>query len=670
MKEFDKKGSPGREGLSKFLPASMSDASTRRRLTEYEIQVQDLQAYVRSLEAETVHLRKKIEESPKEFMIIENKLREANRQLVQAFNQNEKLVNALYEAREQITSLKEEVDKLCAPPSTYGVYLSANEDGTVNILSQGRKVKVNLHPSLKPELLKPGQELILNEGLNVVEAAGYEIQGDVVILKEQLDDERAVVTMRADEDRVGIIADPLRTLRLKVGDHILMDSKSGYLLERLPKSEVEDLSLEEVPDIGYDDIGGLTTQIESIKDAVELPYLYADYYKEHQLTPPKGVLLYGPPGCGKTMIAKAVANNLAEKISEKRGEKIKGYFLNIKGPELLNKYVGETERKIREIFVKAKEKAADDVPVVVFFDEMDALFRTRGTGISSDVETTIVPQLLAEIDGVEGLKNVIVIGASNRQDLIDPAILRPGRLDVKIKIERPDKGAATDIFLKYLTPAIPIAASETRQHGGDAQAAIEAMIATTRGGDVRAVRGEPLPRGHLRQRRQGGPVLQGLLLGGHDRVGGPPGQEAGPQALHRGGREGRGARRSAHRRPRGVQGERGPPQHHQPRRLGQDRRQEGRAHRLRQAPDGRGQGKAAQRRAGRQHRPVSLRIGGDAGVPPKPPGSRLVRQPGGSFLQTTARDAWPSRKSWVSRPSTGSSSGTSLTSIRSCPLCS
>ena len=456
MKEFDKKSSPGREGFSKFLPASMSDSSTRRRLTEYEIQVQDLQAYVRSLEAETVHLRKKLEDTPKDFMVIENKLREANRQLVQAFNQNEKLVNALYEAREQITALKEEVDKLCAPPSTYGVYLSVNEDGTVNILAQGRKVKVNLHPALKVETLKPGQELVLNEGLNVVEAAGYEIQGDVVILKEQLDPERAVVTLRADEEKVGIIADPLRQARLKTGDHLLMDAKSGYLLEKLPKSEVEDLSLEEVPDIGYEQIGGLGSQIEAIKDAVELPYLYADYYKEHKLTPPKGVLLYGPPGCGKTMIAKAVANNLAEKISEKRGEKIKGFFLNIKGPELLNKYVGETERKIREIFVKAKEKANEDVPVVVFFDEMDALFRTRGTGISSDVETTIVPQLLAEIDGVEGLKNVIVIGASNRQDLIDPAILRPGRLDVKIKIERPDQAAASDIFHKYLTTDIPI----------------------------------------------------------------------------------------------------------------------------------------------------------------------------------------------------------------------
>ncbi|MGH7308746.1 MAG: proteasome ATPase [Candidatus Rokuibacteriota bacterium] len=456
----------------------MSDSGTRRRLTEYEIQVQDLQAYVRSLEAETVHLRKKLEDMPKEFMVLENKLREANRQLVQAFNQNEKLVNALYEAREQITALKEEVDKLCAPPSTYGVYLSANEDGTVNILAQGRKVKVNLHPAIKAETLKPGQELILNEGLNVVEVATYEIQGDVVILKEQLDPERAVVTLRADEEKVGIIADPLRGLRLKTGDHILMDAKSGYLLERLPKSEVEDLALEEVPDIGYEDIGGLISQIESIKDAVELPYLYADYYKEHKLTPPKGVLLYGPPGCGKTMIAKAVANNLAEKISEKRGEKIKGYFLNIKGPELLNKYVGETERKIREIFQKAKEKAADDVPVVVFFDEMDALFRTRGTGISSDVETTIVPQLLAEIDGVEGLRNVIVIGASNRQDLIDPAILRPGRLDVKIKIERPDRDAASDIFAKYLTRDLPIAESEIRRHN-DSQSAVDAMIAAT-----------------------------------------------------------------------------------------------------------------------------------------------------------------------------------------------
>ena len=451
MKEFEKKPNPSREpssegmkGLSKFLP--MTDSNYRRRLTEYEVQVQDLQAYVRSLEAESVRLRKKVEDAPKEAMVLENKLREANRQLVQSFNQNEKLVNTLYEAREQIASLREEVDKLCAPPSTYGVYLSVNEDATVNILSQGRKVKVNLHPSLKVEDIKPGQELVLNEGLNVVETAGYEIQGEVVILKEVLDEARAVVTLRADEDKVGIIAEPLRAEKLKVGDHILMDGKSGYLLEKLPKSEVEDLTLEEVPDISYEDIGGLTNQLETIKDAVELPYLYSDYYKEHHLAPPKGVLLYGPPGCGKTMIAKAVANNLAARISEKRGEKVKGFFLNIKGPELLNKYVGETERKIREIFQKAKEKAADDVP-----------------------------QFLTELDGVEGLRNVVVIGASNRPDLIDPAILRPGRLDVKIKIDRPDRAAAGDIFRKYLTSDLPIAAAEARQHGG-VPTALETMI--------------------------------------------------------------------------------------------------------------------------------------------------------------------------------------------------
>jgi proteasome-associated ATPase len=390
-----------------------------------------------------------------------------------------RLESALREARTQIALLQDEVGKLTAPPATYGVFLTANADGTATVLAQGRKVKVNLHPAIMADSLKPGQELVLNEGLNVIEVGSYEIQGEVVVVKEQLDGERVLVTLRADDDRVAILAEPLRAARLKTGDHLLMDSKSGYLLERLPKGDVEDLMLEEVPNIGYADIGGLGAQIESIKDAVELPYLFADCYREHQLAPPKGVLLYGPPGCGKTMIAKAVANNLAEQLSAKRGEKISGYFLNVKGPELLNKYVGETERKIREIFTKAKEKAADDVPVVVFFDEMDALFRTRGTGISSDVETTIVPQLLAEIDGVEGLRNVIVIGASNRQDLIDPALLRPGRLDVKIKIERPDAGGAVDIFLKYLTPEVPIGAGELREHGGEAPAAIRAMVTTT-----------------------------------------------------------------------------------------------------------------------------------------------------------------------------------------------
>ncbi len=398
-------------------------------------------------------------------------------ELAEAQGQREKLARALVEAREQLTALREEVEKLTAPPSTYGVYLSPNDDGTVNILAHGRKAKVNAHSSIVVATLKPGQEVVLNEASHVIDVAGYEIQGEVVIVKERLGQDRALVTVRADDDKVGVLAEPLRAQPLRIGDHLLMDAKSGYLLEKLPKTDVEDLSLEEVPDIGYADIGGLGQQIETIRDAVELPYLYAEHYREHKLAPPKGVLLYGPPGCGKTMVAKAVASNLAEQISVKRGEKIKGFFLSVKGPELLNKYVGETERKIREIFVKAREKANQDVPVVIFFDEMDALFRTRGTGISSDVESTIVPQLLAEIDGVEALKNVIVIGASNRQDLIDPAILRPGRLDVKIKIERPDQAAAADIFAKYVTGDLPIAASEIDAAGGAPEAAVSRMIA-------------------------------------------------------------------------------------------------------------------------------------------------------------------------------------------------
>src|SRR5262249_48291777 len=388
---------------------------------------------------------------------------------------NERLLKALHDAREEIAALREEVDKLSAPPSTYGVYLSAHDDETVDVLAQGRKVRVRLHPAIDPASLRPGQELVLNEALNVVAVAGWEIQGEVVVLKERLDEERAVVTLRAEDERIGIIADPLRAIRLKPGDHILMDAKSGYLLERLPKTDVEVLALEEVPDVGYRDVGGLSTQIQAIEDAVELPYLYAEHYKEYRLRPAKGMLLYGPPGCGKTMIAKALAHSLAEKLSTQRGEKIAGYLLNVKGPELLNKYVGETERKIREVFQKARDKAADDVPVVIFFDEMDALFRTRGSGISSDMEATIVPQFLTEVDGVEGLRNVVVIGASNGPALIDPAILRAGRLDVKIKIDRPDRAAAEDIFHKYLSADLPIAAAESRRHGG-VQAAIDAMI--------------------------------------------------------------------------------------------------------------------------------------------------------------------------------------------------
>ena len=404
------------------------------------------------------------------------RLSQARTQLEHAHKQNDRLTEALQEAKSRIEAMRMEVEKLTAPPASYGIYSSANDDETVNVYVTGRKLKVNLHPSIRVKELRKGQEVILNEALNVIESRGFDLQGEVVRLKDNLDGKRAVVTLRTDEERVAELAEPLLMQRLSVGDHLLFDARSGYLLEKLPKSEVEELVLEEVPDIKYTDIGGLHDQIEQIQDAVELPVLHPELFKEHKLRAPKGVLLYGPPGCGKTLIAKAVANSIAQKLAHLTSKEVRSFFLHVKGPELLNKYVGESERNIREVFKKAKEKADDGFPVIVFFDEMDALFRTRGSGISSDVESTIVPQFLSEIDGVERLRNVIVIGASNRQDLIDPAVLRPGRLDVKIKIDRPDKAAAKDIFSKYLTPDLPWHAEELAQDEGDAIRAVERLI--------------------------------------------------------------------------------------------------------------------------------------------------------------------------------------------------
>ncbi|TDE09510.1 proteasome ATPase [Jiangella asiatica] len=392
--------------------------------------------------------------------------------------QNERLAATLREARDQIVALKEEIDRLAQPPSGFGTFLVRHDDGTVDVFTGGRKLRVAVSPEVELDELRPGQEVMLNEALNVVRALEYERVGEVVMLKELLaDGDRALVIGHTDEERVVRIASPLHDTGLRVGDSLLLEPRAGFVYERIPKSEVEELILEEVPDIDYMDIGGLSRQIDQIRDAVEMPFLHADLFREHELRPPKGVLLYGPPGCGKTLIAKAVANSLARQVAKLKGKsEHKSYFLNIKGPELLNKYVGETERHIRLVFQRAREKASEGTPVIVFFDEMDSLFRTRGSGVSSDVENTIVPQLLSEIDGVESLENVIVIGASNREDMIDPAILRPGRLDVKIKIERPDAEAARDIFSKYLTPTLPLHPDDVAEHGGDPVATTVAMI--------------------------------------------------------------------------------------------------------------------------------------------------------------------------------------------------
>jgi proteasome-associated ATPase len=455
------------------------------RASRHDDEVKGLTAQISFLDEEIAALRRRLADSPRQARLLEERLRETEASLAAVTAQNERLTGTLREARDQIIALKEEVDRLAQPPSGFGIFLNAAEESTADVFTGGRKMRVHVSPAVELEALKPGQEVVLNEALNVVLAEGYESAGEIVMLKELLEDgERALVISHADEERVVRLADPLRASTLRSGDSLLLEPRSGYVFERIPKAEVEELILEEVPDIVYSDIGGLSSQIEQIRDAIELPYLHADLFREHQLRPPKGVLLYGPPGCGKTLIAKAVANSLAKQVAQKTaadgtvppGSAGRSFFLNIKGPELLNKYVGETERHIRLVFQRAREKASEGMPVIVFFDEMDSIFRTRGSGVSSDVENTIVPQLLSEIDGVEGLQNVIVIGASNREDMIDPAILRPGRLDVKIKIERPDAEAAKDIFSKYILTALPLHPDDLTEHGSSRDGTVEAMI--------------------------------------------------------------------------------------------------------------------------------------------------------------------------------------------------
>jgi len=443
---------------------------------------EELREQFRVLEEEVASLRRRLQDAPKRVRTLEERLLETKGQLTQAVSQNEKLTYTLREAREHIAALREEVEKLSQPPAAYGTFIDRNDDGTVDVFSGGRKVRVSLHPEIQTEELVRGSEVVLNESLNVVLARAPERTGEVVTFKELLSDgHRAMIVGRADEEQVVEIGADLLGVRLRAGDSVLLDPRASMLLEKLPRPDVEELVLEEVPDISYADVGGLDTQIEQIMDAVELPFLHHDLFAEHKLPAPKGILLYGPPGCGKTLIAKAVANSLAKKVAEVSGDAhARSYFLNIKGPELLNKYVGETERQIRLVFERAREKSEEGWPVIVFFDEMDSLFRTRGTGISSDMESTIVPQLLAEIDGVETLRNVIVIGASNREDLIDPAILRPGRLDVKIKIERPDENSAAQIFARYLTSDLPLDIVEVDTlGGGDPEKAVRVMIEQT-----------------------------------------------------------------------------------------------------------------------------------------------------------------------------------------------
>src|SRR4051812_35167387 len=441
---------------------------------------ESLIAQIGALGDEIDRLRERVSSHPHDIAMLERRLADARSDARTAASNNERLAATLREARDQIVSLKSEVDRLAQPPASFAVFLAGHEDHTADIYTSGRKMRVSVSPDVDLEALSPGKEVMVNEAMNVVKVLEFDEVGEVVLLKEMLEGgDRALVIGHGDEESVVRLAYRLRDQHLRSGDSLLIDRRVHFAYERIPKLDVEELVLEEVPDIDYSVIGGLGNQIEQIRDAVELPFLHKDLFATYELKAPKGILLYGPPGCGKTLIAKAVANSLAKRVTEKTGVEGRSFFLNIKGPELLNKYVGETERHIRLVFQRAREKASDGMPVIVFFDEMDSLFRTRGSGVSSDVENTIVPQLLSEIDGVEGLENVIIIGASNREDMIDPAILRPGRLDVKIKIERPDAESARDIFSKYLTANLPLHAEDLAEFGGDRAACVGGMIRAT-----------------------------------------------------------------------------------------------------------------------------------------------------------------------------------------------
>jgi proteasome-associated ATPase len=459
-------------------PASQGDADA------FPLEPQDadeLAAELKYLREEVDLLRRRLEGAPTRIRLLEERLLETKAQLQAAHAQNAKLSETLRTAREQLTELKSELERLAAPPHAYATFLGRGEDPqTADVVVSGRKMQVTLGAQIDADTLRSGQEVLLNDAMNIVSARGYGDGGELMVVAELLGDGRVLATGRGDDERIVRLAWPIADEPIKIGDSLLVDLRSNIALERIPKAEVQQLVLEEVPDVTYDQIGGLQSQVEAIRDAIELPYLHAELFAEHELRPPKGILLYGPPGCGKTMIAKAVANSLAQRVRDRTGrDDVRSYFLNVKGPELLNKYVGETERQIRMIFQRAREKSAEGCPVIVFFDEMESLFRTRGSGVSSDVETTIVPQLLAEIDGVESLRDVVVIGASNREDMIDPAILRPGRLDVKVKVDRPDEAAAREIFGIYLHAGLPLRADELEATDGDPEAAVDGLIDRT-----------------------------------------------------------------------------------------------------------------------------------------------------------------------------------------------
>src|SRR5467141_3568043 len=362
----------------------------------------------------------------------------------------------IVEARRMIEKLEEVIKKVTSPANRIGTFLGATSRDTAHIVVGGADYYCNVDPRIPLAKLKNGTRVLVNEAYVIVGDLGFETAGPVTKITEVLSDDRLRVGSEHGLQSIVLqrSAD-LASSTLKSGDEVRVDSNYRMALEMLSSTKSHEHYLDVVPELPWEKVGGQEGALQAIKDAIELPLLHPDLFKKFQHATPKGFLLYGPPGCGKTLIGKATAFNLTKQLGAKSGTEMREYFMHVKGPEILNMWVGESERMVREIFATAREKRGEDFMPFLFIDEAESILGTRRASRHSNILSTLVPMFCSEMDGIDSLNDVVIILASNRADLIDPAILRPGRIDRKIKVNRPNREGAREVYRIYLTPDLP-----------------------------------------------------------------------------------------------------------------------------------------------------------------------------------------------------------------------